>query len=138
MQGKKGSETCSCKGTLGELVIPLILDSRDPAVRADVDVYDRVHDLFGAQTLEDVLVGEAEGDGVSRGGHLVGLDCYRGEEGYEAVPLGCELVEAYGVCYRIAEGCCWGPEGEMAEGGTAFEELGVLVGGRGELMRAYV
>lgn len=124
---RKGSETCSCNGTLGEFVIPLILDSRDPAIRADVDVYDRVHDLFRAQTLEDVLVGKAEGDWVSRGGHLVGLDCYRGEEGYEAVPLGCELVEAYGVCYRVLKSCCWGPEGEVTEGRTTFEELDVCV-----------
>lgn len=68
----------------------------------------------------------------------MGLDCYRGEEGYKAVPLGCEFVEAYGVGYRIVKGCCWGPEGEVAEGRTAFEELGVLGEVEVSLMRAYV
>jgi len=45
------------------------------------------------------------------------------EHGGQAIPLRCEAVEALGVGQRVCEGSGAVPEGEVAKGGTAFEEL---------------
>lgn len=47
------------------------------------------------------------------------------EDGRKAVPLRGKAVEAFGYCKGVFEGCGSGPEVQVAEGGAAFEELGV-------------